>query len=378
MGADLLKEGHNRLGASKHNLSRCDSAGGEKICGLALESVKGVQAEKLVENGGGLWVEGISGFGRGDGFVEVLDDKVLRVGGGEAPEVNEKAVPGSLLDIAMLEGLEGKVGGAPGKSVNDILVVIEDVESGTDVSAGEVVLEDTASVVLSWFSSKDRASRFEELWSVSCSSYLATRVLGTYVSGNLLGQHVVVALPGHGWEVVSIPRANAAVAAVAMTTASTAADLQSFGSNGTSKCFETTRSSMEISEKVGSGIEFLRASTPSLRTLLSGLHKVLVLLIQCHHATAGEMKGECGGKERQQSDLNHLVIDNLVLTLFSGRRIAVLELSPDGTVSCGNCDASCKDTAGLKNNSRTDPGQGAVHQRGQCWTNVFAGLRVNS
>ncbi len=42
-----------------------------------------------------------------EGVVEVLDHEVLRVRCAEAPEVDEKRIPGVFLHITMLQGLEG-------------------------------------------------------------------------------------------------------------------------------------------------------------------------------------------------------------------------------------------------------------------------------
>lgn len=83
--------------------------------------------------------------------------------GGESPEVNKKAVPGSLLDITVLKGLKGQVGCSPGECSNDVSVVFEDIESGTGLAAGEIRLKDSTGVVVGWFAYKDGSGRFKEL-----------------------------------------------------------------------------------------------------------------------------------------------------------------------------------------------------------------------
>lgn len=55
--------------------------------------------------------------------------------GGESPEVNKEAVPGSLLDVTVLKGLEGQVGCSPGECGDNVSLVFENVESGTGLAA---------------------------------------------------------------------------------------------------------------------------------------------------------------------------------------------------------------------------------------------------
>jgi hypothetical protein len=125
--------------------------------------VEGVQAEEAAHEAGSLGVKRGSEFGRGDRVVEVLDDKVLREGSGETPEVNEEAVPRALLDVALLEGLESEVGRAPGERGDDVAVVAEDVKGGTLVAAGEVGLENARGVVSGAFAGEYGTGGFKEL-----------------------------------------------------------------------------------------------------------------------------------------------------------------------------------------------------------------------
>jgi len=125
--------------------------------------VQGVQAEELVHDGAGLDVEFLARFARVEGFVEVLDDHVLRVGARQAVEVDQQVVPGFLLLVAVLEGFKGQEGAAPGEGRYEVLIFAEDVEGGADVGLVEEVLEDEGGVVAWLVSLENRASRFEEL-----------------------------------------------------------------------------------------------------------------------------------------------------------------------------------------------------------------------
>ena len=163
MRADVVQELRHGGSLRQRDLPRRDGARGEELGGLALERVQGVETEQLVQGGGGLGAERGAQLGRVDGVVEVLHDQVLRVGGRQAPELNQERVPRALLDIAVLERLEGEVGRAPGERVDDVLVLPQDVERGTLVAAGQVVLEDTAGVVVGGLAGKNGTSGFEEL-----------------------------------------------------------------------------------------------------------------------------------------------------------------------------------------------------------------------
>ena len=66
----------------------------------------------------------------------------------EAVEVDQQAVPGALLLVAVAEGLEGEEGRAPGKGAHEVGVAAEHVKGGTLVLAGEEVGEDLHGVVV--------------------------------------------------------------------------------------------------------------------------------------------------------------------------------------------------------------------------------------
>lgn len=96
-------------------------------------------------------------------MVEVADDEVLGVGGAETPEVDEEAVPGLAVGVAVFEGFEGEEGGAPGEGGDEVGVAAEDVEGGADVAAGEEGVEDAGGVVGRGGAGEDGARGFEEL-----------------------------------------------------------------------------------------------------------------------------------------------------------------------------------------------------------------------
>jgi hypothetical protein len=68
--------------------------------------------------------------------------------------------------------------------------------------------EDLGSVVGGLFTVEDGADRFKELGMLEMVCIPKGK---TYVAGDLLCQHVVVALPCDGGEVVGVPRTNSAV-----------------------------------------------------------------------------------------------------------------------------------------------------------------------
>lgn len=81
----------------------------------------------------------------------------------EAVKVNQEIIPSLLLAITVLERLESKEGSAPGKCVNNVFILTEDIEGGTDVGFGKEIGEDAGSVICGLFALEDRASRFKKL-----------------------------------------------------------------------------------------------------------------------------------------------------------------------------------------------------------------------
>ena len=229
---DVSEELHNRLCADELDLADCEGGGGVELRSLLLEGAEGEEAEELVHGGDGDGVE-LVGEGRGlESVVEVLDDEVLRVCRGEAPEVDEERVPRLLLDVAVLESLEGEVRCAPREGGDDVPIVGEDIEGAALVLCVQEGAEDLGGVVDRCLTLEYGACRLEE---VAC---------------NLLGQHVVVSLPGGGWEVIGIPAANTRELGVTVATTSSSAHLQTLSSNGAAEGLEPTRSGVEISKHI--------------------------------------------------------------------------------------------------------------------------------
>ena len=108
------------------------------------------------------------------------------------------------------------------------------------------------------------------------------------------------------------------------------------------------------------------------------LHLLVILLVQSHHRLPGEVKGEGGREQRQQPDLHHRVVQDLVLACLRLLGISILELSSDSTVPRGDRDAFCQNRARLKYNMRADKGQGSVDKRGRSGTYVPACLRIDA
>lgn len=358
---DLGEQLHDGAGAGELDLADGDSAGGVEFGSLALESVEGVETEELVHQSLRLRVELAVEFGGLDGLVEVLDHQVLGVRLTEAVEVDEKIVPRFLLLITVLKRLEGEERSTPGECSNDVLVLAEHIECCAHVGLVEEGLEDGGGVVGRLVTVENAASRLQE------------------VTRDLLGDHVVVALPSHGGKVIRVPPSNAGEVTVSMTTACTAAHLQTFSCSGTGQRLQAARCGVEISKQVTAGVCLLGTSTALCAAHLPNIlvHPLLVLRVQCHHTLAGEMESESGSQQCQDTDLHHCVVEDLSLAALLVRRILVLELSPDGTISCSNGDTTCEGATGLHDNVASDPCQGTVDQGGSLGTNVFAGVGVD-
>lgn len=162
------------------------------------------------------------------------------MGARQAVEVDEEVVPCLLLLITVLQGLEGQESAAPGVGSDDVLVFADDVEGGTRVGLAQEVGEDEGGVVGGLGTLEHAASRLEELWLMSVKVRYSVKKLSTYVTSDLLSQHVVVTLPGGGRQVVGVPRTNSAEAAVTVATASATADLQTVDCSARSQRLQTT------------------------------------------------------------------------------------------------------------------------------------------
>jgi hypothetical protein len=142
-----------------------------------------------VQEGDGVSVEGGGGLGVVEGGVGVLDDEVLRVGGAEAPEVDEERVPGLTVLVPVPEGFEGEEGGAPDEGSNQIRVRVQHVEGSAHVLPREEVAQDAQGVVVGGRALMERAD---------FSRYRAT----------LLSEHVVVVFTRGRGQVVRVPAAG--------------------------------------------------------------------------------------------------------------------------------------------------------------------------
>jgi hypothetical protein len=90
------------------------------------------------------------------------------------------------------------------------------------------------------------------------------------------------------------------------------------------------------------------------------------------------VESEGGCEEREETELHHAVVENLVLGDVVGDIIAVLELPADSTIPGGNGHTSCQGLAGLEHNGGANPGHGSVNQRGSRWADVLVGLDVDA
>ena len=95
--------------------------------------MESVQSEELMHEGSSLFPELGGDLLGSQGFVEILDNEILRMRSAEAPEIDQQAIPRSFIFVAMLECLERQKRRSPGESRNDIFVAAKNVECGTYV-----------------------------------------------------------------------------------------------------------------------------------------------------------------------------------------------------------------------------------------------------
>lgn len=89
MRSDFLQEFHDTLGPRELDLANRHRSRGVELRGLLLERVESIETEEFVEDVDGGGVEFVLEAFALKSFIEILDDKILRVSGRETPEVNE-------------------------------------------------------------------------------------------------------------------------------------------------------------------------------------------------------------------------------------------------------------------------------------------------
>jgi len=72
------------------------------------------------------------------------------------------------------------------------------------------------------------------------------------------------------------------------------------------------------------------------------------------------MKSVSGCEKRKQADLDHCVIEDLVLAGLV--RVSILELSSDSAVAGCDCDASSEGSTGLQDDGASDESECAVDE----------------
>ncbi len=351
-------QGHNCLGADKLNLLDRQRTRRVELRGADLQSVKRKEAEERVHDSDGLRIQLVGERLGLQGVVKVLDNQVLRVGSRQAPEVDEEGVPRALLHITVLQRLKGEVRSPPCESGDDVCVRRQDIERTALVLGVEESAENGGSVVNWCLALQDCACGLEQ------------------VAGHLLRQHIVVALPSGGWEVVGVPGPDAGELGVSMATHSSATGLETLCSDARAQGLETAGCGVEIGKVVGGGSELLWSGT-ALGVRDCVLHFLLVGFVHAHHCLAGIMECESGCQERQEAVLHHGVVEHLVLSRVVREVVAVLELATDGAVACCDCDTSCQNGAGLKDDGGAHPGHCSIGESRVEWAHELARLLVD-
>jgi len=375
---NLLEQLHDGRGAGELDLTDGDSGRGVKLAGLLLERVQRVQPKELVHHGLGLGVQVVRGDGV-DGFVKVLDDHVLRVGTTETVKVDEERVPGPLCLVTVLEGFESQEGATPGKGRDEIGVRVENVKGSTGVLTTEEVGKDRGGVVAGFLTLEDAAGGFEELCLLLARASFGREDFKTYVTSDLLSQHIVVTFPGGGREVVGIPRTDTTETAVTVSTTSTSANLETVNGGAGSERLQAARNGVQVGEQITSRVSLLGTRASLLGTDFASIlaHLLLVGFVQLHHTPASEMQSKSGCQKSEETNLDSGVVEDLVLARLV-LSISVLELTTDSSISSGNSDTTGQDTTSLKDNGATDPCQGAIDERRRGGAEVFGCLGVDA
>jgi hypothetical protein len=163
MRPNLPQQLHNRIRPRQLNLELRARGTRVELTRLLLEGVQRKQAEQLHQHVQRLLADLALFLDLLERGEVVLDDHPLPVGLGQAVEVDEQVVPGFLLLVAVLAGLEGEEGDAPGEGGDEVFVAADDVEGAADGAAGVEVGEDACGVVCGGFVVEDGAGGFKEL-----------------------------------------------------------------------------------------------------------------------------------------------------------------------------------------------------------------------
>lgn len=84
--------------------------------------------------------------------------------GRKTPEIDEKTVPGPLLNVSVLEGFESEICSAPGEGSDNVTVCSKDVKRATLLPTGQVKLENSTRIVVGAFARQYGTSCLEELY----------------------------------------------------------------------------------------------------------------------------------------------------------------------------------------------------------------------
>jgi hypothetical protein len=163
MRPDFLEQAHDGIGACQADLLLAACTRCVELRTLLLERVQCEQTEKLHEYIEGLAVNG----GRGGDLLQRgevrLHDHVLRVCFAQAVEIDKQVVPGLLLLVAVLRGLEGEEGHTPCIRSDEVLIRPNDIKRATNFAARLEFGQDLGSVVGGLFTVENGTGRFKEL-----------------------------------------------------------------------------------------------------------------------------------------------------------------------------------------------------------------------
>lgn len=164
-----------------------------------------------------------------------------------------------------------------------------------------------------------------------------------------------------------------------MSATGATAHFQPFGGSGGAVGFQGATGGMKVGQEVSARVEFFWSrSTCGIGDFagVASTHALLVLLVQLDHALASKVKSICRGQEREEADLHHGVVQNLVLAGFMD--ISILELPSDSAVTGGDGDTSSEGGARLQDDGASHKSQRAVNQGRIRRSHVFVGLRIDA
>ena len=363
-----FQQRRHMLRARQLNLPDSQRGARVELRALALQRVQRPQPEQIREHAQRRRPQRPPRLVRRQRLVEAPDNQILRVRATQPVEVHEQLVPRRPVLVPPLQRLKRQIRRAPRERRHQrrpalVQPVLQHVQRRARVLPLEEVAEHARGVVVRGLLAQDGPRRLQQ------------------VPRHLLREHVVVALPRRGGQVVGVEGPDAGEGRVPVAAARAATRLEALGGDRRRERLEPARCRVQVREQVASAVGFLRAGAAAGAVVgLDGpvpRHLRLVGAVEGHHFLAGEVQREGRGQEREQTDLHHFVVEHLRLGALGGGRVALFELAAHRAVADCDGDAPGEGRASFADDVGADEGEGAVDERGGGRAEVFAGLGVD-